>query len=484
MRNRLLQRTGRLGAARRHARHFSVIAVGAALSIAVPGLTSAVAPSPPSPSAVDAVVWSGAPCASLVGPPVLDGDLSQSMNGKFTGCLRVPVVPAGTYYVSLEDVLDRATATTPTTSANGRSTGGPTVSLSVSPPSADPGQWVTVTGRLVRPLGERTQNANFCWDGCPNGLVYSGVGLNWSSPTAFSARLVLPAAPWVEMSTSLHARLVSPLPGRYPLSVQCLEIAKGCGLGSPEGQTTVRLLAAAPYTCTSVAGCGSIDASPEAVPPGSVVEFTGYSPLESVIGARYPFAFQLVAGPTKQGPSGAVIEALHNGVKGLLQLMVGPAPVKVLPALAFASLGSYRPLADLTSGDDPISANPVQPGYVGWCAEGYVGVQGPSGTYHASVKGALASITRTGVYQKPFLQECNDLALSQNGQSIFAAFDVMPVNEGPMVAGVAAFSTNGGRSWALVPVPSGAKPTSFGGFRYAAGGVLVPSHWSLHNLRR
>jgi hypothetical protein len=467
----MVVRTAPLGSVRRDAGHFSVIAAALAFAIAIPAATSVAAPSPPSPSAVDAVVWSGAPCASLVSPPALDGDLSQSMNGRFTGCLRVPVVPAGTYYVSLEDVVDNTIATTVTTSGNEPSTGGPSVSLSVSPPSADPGQWVTLTGRLAQPLGERTQNANFCWDGCPNGLVYSGVGLNWSSSTVFSARLVLPAAPWVEMTTSLQARLVSPVPGRYPLSVQCLEIVKGCGLGPAEGQTTVRLRTRAAYTCAKVEGCGKLEALPEAVSPGGVVEFTGYSPLESVIGARYPFAFQLAASLTKQVPSGAAIEALRNGVKGLSELTVGPAPVKVVPALAFSSLGSYRPIEDLTSGDDPISANPAQPGYVGWCAEGYIGVQGPSGTYRAPVKGAIASITSTGAYQKPVLQQCNDLAISQNGQSIFAAFDVPPLNEEPLVAEVAAFSTNGGRMWSPVPVPLGAKATSFGGFRYAGSGV-------------
>jgi hypothetical protein len=40
-----------------------------------------------------------------------------------------------------------------------------------------------------------------------------------------------------------------------------------------------------------------------------------------------------------------------------------------------------------------------------------------------------------------------------------------------MVAEVAVFSTNGGQTWSPVPVPPGAKPASFGRFRYAAGGV-------------
>jgi hypothetical protein len=469
-----LVRTGWLGRPRRGARYFSLFVAAVALTFSTPGLTTAAA-STPSRGLIDAVSWPAAECPTLVSPSALDGTLSQSMNGKFGGCLRVPVVPAGTYYISLQDVLDsKAGPATPTTAkspGNGTSPGGPSVSLSVSPPSARPGQWVTVTGRLARPLGQRTQYANFCWDGCPNGLTYSGVGLAWPSPTKFSARLVLPAAPWVETGTNPRAWLVSPLPGTYTLAVQCLEIAKGCGLGPPEGQTTVRLRAGAAYTCRSIAGCGRLTANSASVSPGSVVELSGYSPLESVIGAKDPFAFQLTASLTKQVPSGAVIDALHNGVKGLLQLTVGPATVKVVPAVAFSSLGTYRPLTDLTSGLEPISANPAQPGYVGWCGDGFIAVQGPGGTRRAPVKGAIASIMTTGAYQEPALKECNDLALSQNGQYLFAAFDVLPVNQEPMVAEVATFSSNGGRTWSAVPVPTGVKAASFGGFRYEVGGV-------------
>jgi hypothetical protein len=248
-------------------------------------------------------------------------------------------------------------------------------------------------------------------------------------------------------------------------------MARGCGLGPPEGQTTVRLRARAAYTCKTIPRCGQIDALAAPVSPGGVVELTGYSPLESIIGAKYPFAYQLTASLTKQIPSGAAIEALHNGVKGLLELTVGPAPVKVLPAVAFSSLGPYRPLVELSAGDEPISANPVQAGYVGWCAEGYIGVQGPDGRRRVPVTGAIASIMTTGAYEKSPVQQCDALALSQNGQSIFAAFDVLPVNGEPMVAEVATFSSNGGRTWSPVPVPPGAKPTSFGGFRYAPGAV-------------
>ncbi len=289
----------------RGARYFSLVVAAVALTFPTPGLTT-VAASTPSRSVIGAVSWPGAQCPTLVSPSALDGDLSQSMNGKFIGCLRVPVVPAGTYYVSLEDVLGSKTApaalSTATGQGNGVSPGGPSVSLSVSPSSAGPGQWVTVTGRLARPLGQLAQYANFCWDGCPNGLTYSGVGLTWSSPTEFSPRLVLPAAPWVEMGTNLRASLVSPLPGIYPLAVQCLEIAKSCGLGAPEGQTTVHLRAGAAYTCRSIPGCGRLTAMTASVPPGSVVELSGYSPLESVIQGKRPVCVSAHGQPHEPRP--------------------------------------------------------------------------------------------------------------------------------------------------------------------------------------
>ena len=97
--------TRRLGRVRKWAHHLSVLTAATALALTIPGLTS--------PGTLAARRWrrrrggmARGACARLVGPRVLDGDLAQYMNGKFTGCLRVPVVPPGTYYISLEDILD------------------------------------------------------------------------------------------------------------------------------------------------------------------------------------------------------------------------------------------------------------------------------------------------------------------------------------------------------------------------------------------
>ena len=165
-----------------------------ATTIAAPGMST----STPAPAAV-AVPWWGANCPKLAGTATLEGDITQSMNGALTGCLRVPVVPPGDYYVSLQDVLEGATAPRgPTTSVAAPAE--PPVTLSVSPARAAPGESVRLTGKLASPLAPRPGYGNFCWDGCSGGLVYDGVQLAWQSATVFTAQLTLPDAPWVEQT--------------------------------------------------------------------------------------------------------------------------------------------------------------------------------------------------------------------------------------------------------------------------------------------
>ena len=414
------------------------------------------------PGAVQTLSWPGVNCPDLAGTSALQGDLTQTMNGKLTGCLRVPVVPPGDYYVSLQDILEGTTGPPgPTTSL---APAGPPATLSVSPASAAPGQSVRVTGRLASPLAARSGYGIFCWDGCQGGLVYDGAKLVWSSPTAFSTRLTLPAAPWVEQSPSGAASVVSPVPGPYSLAVECLVNGKGCGLAGPEGQTTVHLRGAAHYTCEDIPGCARLNAPPAVVRPGELVQFSGYAPLESIIGSDYPFAFQLIASTTRPAGPGVTFVRLD---KGGVQMDAGSARVKVGAALAFASLRRSRPRAEISAGANPISANPEDPTYVGWCSPGYVEIQGPRGRSQVPLTGATRLLAGTGTFEGPAQDQCDDLALASTGPgSTFAAFEVLPIDQEPMVAEVALFTTDSGRSWSFVPTPLGAKRVSFGGFRY------------------
>jgi hypothetical protein len=128
-------------------------------------------------------------------------------------------------------------------------------------------------------------------------------------------------------------------------------------------------------------------------------------------------------------------------------------------------------VAEIAAGPTPISANPQDGAYVGWCALGQIGTDGPRGRSQVPVAGAIRLLAATGAYQGPEQDQCDDLALDGTGTgtgtgTVFAAFAVEPVDQAPMVAEVALYTTDAGRSWSFVPAPAGAKPTSFGGFRY------------------
>ncbi len=388
------------------------------------------------------------------------------MNGSVTGCLRVPVVPPGDYYVSLQDILEGAAFPPgPTTSP---APAGPPVILSVSPAMAEPGERVRLSGRLASPLVPRPSYGNFCWDGCEGGLVYAGVQLTWPSPTTFSAQLTLPDAPWVRQGAAGGPTVASPVAGVYPLAVECLPSAKGCAFDGPEGQTTVRLHSSARYTCKSIPGCARLSAPVAVVHPGQLVQFSGYSPLESIIASHYPFAYQLTAATSRPRGTGVVFVHLD---KGGVEMDSGAARVSVAAALSFPSLKKARPLGEIAAGPVPMSANPGDTAYVGWCAPGHIEVQGPGGRSQVPLAGALRLLAATDAYQGPAQAQCDDLALAGTGSgpdvAAFAAFAVSPIDQAPMVAEVALFTTDTGRTWSFVPTPLGAERTSFGGFRYA-----------------
>ncbi len=335
-----------------------------------------------------------------------------------------------------------------------------------------PGEAVRLSGRLASPLRPHPGYGDFCWDGCRGGLDYDGVQLTWPSPTTFTAQLTLPNAPWVVQGAGDGPRLVSPVAGTYPLGVQCLLVAKGCGLDGPEGQTTVRLRGSARYTCKSVPGCARLSGPAVVVHPGQLVQFRGDAPLESIIGSRFPFAYQLTAGTNR--PTGPGVVFIHLG-KGGVGMDSGAAPVNVATAVPFSSLKGARPLSEIAAGAAPISANPGDLAYVGWCTPGFIDVQGPTGRSQVPLTGAIRLLASTGDYQAPLEDRCDDLAFAGASPgpdfAAFAAFEVAPINQAPMVAEVALVTTDAGRSWSFVPTPPGAKPTSFGGFRYVGGDV-------------
>lgn len=105
--------------------------------------------------------------------------LYQTMSGRIEGCLRVGELSPGTYHVRLDGVLLSQGSITKAAAAG---SGQPKVtSLTLAPRAGAPGTTVTVTGTLAEPLQKPNTHIDLCFDGCRDGLGYSGVQATWTS---------------------------------------------------------------------------------------------------------------------------------------------------------------------------------------------------------------------------------------------------------------------------------------------------------------
>jgi hypothetical protein len=391
------------------------------------------------------------------GATVSPSGVAQSMDGAISACLRVDALAPGRYTIVVDQVLDGAGD--PVASVHE-----PAVQLTLAPAAGAPGTRVTVTGRTRAPVAHRSGNVDFCWDGCADGLSYSGVRVRWTSATSFRARLVVPAAPWLERGPDRVARLAS---GSYPIGVQCLTPARGCAGGAAEGSAEFALaVATAPVWCRTGASCASLRLTPAAARPGALAAVSGFAPLQSVIGAGQPFVYQLeILRGRPRGPE------VDFGGRPAGDVTLGRAGLDVRAAPRFEGL-THAPLARLGSGLSPIAADPADPSTVAWCGHDAVELSSGGATTSVSTAGAAAALARIG-FETPGggNPACVGVAPAAGGLAV--AFDVaLRRFSAPPVYDVALETTAGGRTWKPVPVPRGASPESFGGFRYGAGGSV------------
>jgi hypothetical protein len=424
-----------------------------------------VAPS----GASDVLTWGAALCPGQVPGPAPE---VQSTDGKVDVCIQVPDVPGGTYHLAVVDYLTRLLGrTTPTTVPNGSTGASPAVSLSVAPGSVAPGQTVTVTGTLRRAYKVKASSVSLCWGGCPGGLRYDGVAVDWRSATTFVTRITVPDAPWAQTGPD---ELVSPVTGDYELGVQCVELVHECGLGPAEGEVAVHLRATARYTCQTVAGCAELHASPALAAPGDVVRVTGYAPLAEMNAPGQPL-FGVVDGERGGPPGGGVTFTAGGAFAGALtlELHAGNAAVRVEPVPAFASLGRLTPLGQVPASEPWLSANPAAPSLVALCADGSVNLEEPTGTAEVPTTGAtelLLADKQFAKLGKDQFEDCSTVAV--DGPAVFVGYAYAPELDAPAIDGVALYTTDGGSTWSFVPVPTGSSLSGFGGFRYGAGGAV------------
>lgn len=389
------------------------------------------------------------------------------MDGAISACFRVPALSPGHYSVAIEAVQSLKTAVVKKSlpAPSGTDVGLP-VQLRLSPPEGGPGSLVEVTGVLSSPPSKKAGRVQLCWDGCETGLNYEGVPVKWVSPTEFSASMVVPAAPWFIGGSNQVAPLAS---GDYKISVECLTMIAGCGLGSSEGSTVFHLDVSSKITswCSDTAGCAQLTASPTVVLPGDVVKVSGYAPLQSIIGSGQPYQFELKIMPGV--PPSEEVSYSHSS-KGGTTILIGHGTFTVGTPPSLASLGKITPGALVSDGGSSISQNPANPGQVVWCSGGQIEVSGPNENQSISTASAAREVESLGYgLMGASTPSCSSVVLADGGsvgKIVLASFLVAPKSGPPPFVSVALQTSDGGTTWKPVPVPAGAEASGFAGFRY------------------
>lgn len=457
------------GAGRRHRRPTALLVGTAVMLLGVllaacgpaPSSSARPAPHPASSPSMPRAALHEATSFAAAGCPGRSAEIVQDMNGAISSCLRVGNLASGSYHVVLEQMVRAKPSTAGML--------GPSVAVHLSPAAGPPGTTVTITARLGSAPSSHPGYANACWDGCRDGLDYSGVALHWGSPTSFTTTMVVPAAPWIEANPD---RVLMPRSGSYPVGIECLGYQRGCGLDRAEGSRPFRL--EAPTTglswCPGQRSCAQLSATPRGALPGQVVTVTGHAPLVSVIGSDHPFAFQLSVEPgVPSGPEVRFVGVAKTAVTGVVQAHFGHARLAVHAPPTLASLASTVPRAEEVDGLSPIAAEAGDPSVVAWCAPGHVSVDGPGGRRQVPLVGAAAVLEQEGFglfgTTSPRCVAVTPLTDPRGGPpTVAVGFVAAPHGQAPPVADVALITTDGGSTWSPLPDPPGASPGDFGGF--------------------
>ena len=418
---------------------------------------------------------------------------AQTMTGAVTGCIRIPDVRPGQYHVVVEQVLvgtgTKAAGPAPGAplSPPARASGAPSppVHLRILTRHARPGGNLVILGTITGSRTPGAASANLCLDGCTSGLVYDGDPVQWMSRTRFTLHIVLPATGWLATSPD---RVRTLQPGGNTISLTCLVAGKSCARQPPDAIATFRL-AAAPTRCSPGQPCAVLEADPAITTPGQVVAVAGFVPLLSVIGSDQPFVYQLALLPgTGAGTPIRFVPFATSAKSGgaspdASTVELGAAAVRVAPLISLASLGVLHPISTTEagpSGAGPVTPDPADPSALAWCGPGSLSVTstGAGPAVSLPTRTARAALEALRTPPPPGIPPQCIAAVplgpaSDPAAVVVAAFPVLPANQTPVVADVALSTSDGGRSWTPAPVPAGALPDSFGGFRVDGGTLLA-----------
>ncbi len=384
------------------------------------------------------------------------GGIPQSMSGSISACYRIPNLQPGNYWLAVNQVLlQRGTLAKergfPTSNAQGNS--GPAVKLLLSPPNGPAGSTVLIHGVVAATLYPLPSQANFCWGGCVTGLQYNGVSITWTGKHIFSASIVTPAGPWIDSATD---HLVYPNVGSYSISTQCLELFRGCGLGTSEGSANFHVTHSPP------AFTDQLHLKSPLAFPGQVVKVTGSVPLLDVIGSSQPFVFQFSLS-SKPIPTYHLVTSAKLAGKAVF-VDLGAIEVSVISAISLKGHPILAPKNIQLGGLSGITVNSNLPGLVFSCAG--TGIVETRNGVNTTL--SISSVTQALGDSPSPSPGCTSIvdSLGAAGNVLLGASFTSPstYSSGPPYTLLPFVSTDAGQTWSPIPVPTGLQKSDFLGF--------------------
>jgi hypothetical protein len=426
--------------------------------------------------------YKGTPAPTADIPPSsacgTNGDyVTQSLNGDFTACFRVPDLNSSTLVASLQaDFFGRSKSYHPPTTTITSPDAGNSVSLTLGSKTAKPGQLVSVFGHLKQPATKALKQSlpSLCWDGCEDGVQDQGIQLHWLSATLFRAKFKVPETAWLERKYGIVS--VHPLiSGSYQIGIECLFEISGCALRPAEASATLQLDAPTPTRCVSGRQCETMTLSSTRAQVGDKIIMKGWAPLESLIGrSAISYSISVAAGyPHRKYRNLSYVPLSENGG---INIIVTPRVLHVVPGTTWADLGRISTVSSSWSGLSAITPK-YNSNLVAWCLPTGLVVTGgvrqqsiPTSGVPAALHGTTLSISaRIGSFP-----QCSTVLLDPKFvNSIYAGFDSAQGGSIPPVYTAPLYTTNDGASWHTVPIPKGMTIEAFGGFTVIGDHVLA-----------
>ncbi len=398
--------------------------------------------------------------------------LGETMSAQLAKeCFRTPDLPAGTYYLGVEAQLaDRGAAAIRAGMPAPPTYLGPSVSLSLSPTSVRPGATVTITGHLASPISPQPSVTSICFDGCIDGLHYNGTPVHWISTSEFTTSFVTPRGPWIERSP---LRLIDPSAGHYRVSIQCLVVHRGCGLGRGEGSATLTYLASAHPTTPL------LSMHMTRLIPGEVTRVGGSIALTSIIGTDQPFVDQFTT--VHQLPNDIVAKGVyrlaHTQKADATTVLLGVTKFQVTTPVIYSNVDLKGATNLRLTADPSIFTEAGTSGIAFSCT-------GPQNQMQMLKGGQVTTINTTGVIHLleqagvpssyAITEPCNGIAAlktSNSGTLIAASYPIAIPTKGPDLTYLPVITTNDGASWRAVPFPSGHSNAHFAGLTATAHAI-------------